>query len=157
MSDPLKTWDELAAGIRCPFDAPRPDTGEHWDKINSLSVSTLYLHKIQTYRGYCLLIYDGGHATQLGQLGEQEAAAFMSDLRRAARALSSVVRPHHLNVEMLGNVIPHLHWHLIPRYKGDPRWGQPIWTTSENEMLQVFLRNDDRIALLEDLRSALAA
>jgi diadenosine tetraphosphate (Ap4A) HIT family hydrolase len=32
-----------------------------------------------------------------------------------------------MNYECLGNSSPHLHWHLIPRYIDDPRWGQPVW------------------------------
>ena len=32
-----------------------------------------------------------------------------------------------MNYELLGNSDPHLHWHIIPRYKTDPRWGAPIW------------------------------
>ncbi len=32
-----------------------------------------------------------------------------------------------MNYELLGNTNPSLHWHVIPRYKDDPRWGQPIW------------------------------
>ena len=29
--------------------------------------------------------------------------------------------------ELLGNSMPHLHWHLVPRYMSDPMWGRPIW------------------------------
>ena len=32
-----------------------------------------------------------------------------------------------MNVEQMGNALPHLHWHIVPRYKDDPRWGKPIW------------------------------
>ena len=44
------------------------------------------------------------------------------------------MRPDHVNVESLGNVVPHLHWHIIPRYVGDARWGMPIWTTRSSAM-----------------------
>ena len=45
----------------------------------------------------------------------------------AVTAIVAVCKPDHMNVESLGNVMPHLHWHVIPRYKRDGRWGQPIW------------------------------
>lgn len=156
MSDAPGAWDQLAVGLGCPFDGPRAESSEHWDKVASLSVSTLYLHKIQTYRGYSLLVYDGAHATRLDQLPEAVAIAYMSDLRRAQQAMAGVLRPDHLNVELLGNAIPHLHWHIIPRYKGDPRWGHPIWIAEEEAMPRVLLSESARIALLEDLRHALA-
>jgi diadenosine tetraphosphate (Ap4A) HIT family hydrolase len=51
----------------------------------------------------------------------------MEDLRTSASAIYQTVKPDHMNYELLGNSNPHLHWHIIPRYKTDPRWGQPIW------------------------------
>jgi len=156
MSGVLDAWDQLAAGGGCPFDGPRSEISEHWDKIVSLSASTLYLHKIQIYRGYSLLGYDGAHATRLDQIPEAAATAFMSDLRRAQQALVDVLKPDHVNVELLGNAIPHLHWHIIPRYKGDPRWGRPIWMTDEEDMPRMLLGDETRAALLADLRYALA-
>jgi diadenosine tetraphosphate (Ap4A) HIT family hydrolase len=44
-----------------------------------------------------------------------------------ARALIGAYRPLKMNYETLGNSLPHLHTHLIPRYAdGDPRPGQPF-------------------------------
>jgi diadenosine tetraphosphate (Ap4A) HIT family hydrolase len=156
MSDANGAWDQLAVGVDCPFDGPRAETNEHWDMVAALSISTLYLHKIQTYRGYSLLVYDGSHATRLDQLPEAVATAYMSDLRRAQQAIVGVLKPDHLNVELMGNAIPHLHWHIIPRYKGDPRWGRPIWMTDDEAMPKVLLSDAARTALVEELRRALA-
>jgi diadenosine tetraphosphate (Ap4A) HIT family hydrolase len=156
MSDTLDSWDQLASGVGCPFDGDRPGSSEHWDKVASLSISTLYLHKVQTYRGYSLLVYDGAHATRLDQLPQGAAAAFMSDLHRAQSAIVAVLEPDHVNVELLGNAIPHLHWHIVPRYREDPRWGQPIWMTDELSMPKIFLPESIRASLISRLRSALA-
>ena len=68
----------------------------------------------------------------------------------------SVMRPDHINVESLGNVVPHLHWHIVPRYVGDPRWGMPIWTTPLSAMPDTRLEASDRGMLLRELREALA-
>ena len=156
MIDKADVWDQLAAGVGCPFDDDRPASSEHWDKVASLSISTLYLHKIQTYRGYSLLVYDGAHATRLDQLPKSAAAEFMSDLVRAQAAIVAVLKPDHVNVELLGNAIPHLHWHLVPRYRGDPRWGQPIWMTDEQSTPRVLLPEPLRVSLITSLRGALA-
>jgi diadenosine tetraphosphate (Ap4A) HIT family hydrolase len=60
-----------------------------------------------------------------------------------------------VNIESLGNVVPHLHWHIIPRYVGDSRWGMPIWTTPLSAMPDRRLEADDRASLLGLLREAL--
>ena len=56
-----------------------------------------------------------------------EWQAYAADLHRVVHAIVSVCKPDHMNIESLGNLMPHLHWHVIPRYKNDGRWGQPIW------------------------------
>jgi diadenosine tetraphosphate (Ap4A) HIT family hydrolase len=43
-----------------------------------------------------------------------------------ARALIAVYKPLKMNYETLGNSLPHLHTHLVPRYTADPRPGQPF-------------------------------
>ena len=43
-------------------------------------------------------------------------------------ALATALKPDKMNYELLGNAQPHLHCHIIPRYKTDPMWGRPIWT-----------------------------
>ena len=149
-------WKLLEKGVKCPFDLPRPESNEHWDKVATLSCATLYLHKIQTYRGYCVLVFDRRHVTALHELDDEERPAIMSDLCRAQEVLRATVKPDHFNVESLGNAIPHLHWHLIPRYRNDPRWGLPIWMTEEAELPRISLAETDRAALLRQLKEALA-
>ncbi len=136
------------------MDAPRPESNDFWDLVAPLSVSSLYLVKNQTYRGQCSLIFDVRHAARPDQLSADEWAAFCSDLYAAQQAVVTVTRPDHVNVESLGNVVPHLHWHIIPRYVGDPRWGMPIWTTPLSAMRDIRLDAADREMLLQQLRAA---
>ena len=67
----------------------------------------------------------------------------------------SVTRPDHINVELLGNVVPHFHWYIIPRYVRDPRWGMPIRTTPPSAMRETRLSDAHRDTLLHELRVAL--
>jgi diadenosine tetraphosphate (Ap4A) HIT family hydrolase len=48
-----------------------------------------------------------------------------------ARAVEECFRPHKLNYELLGNQVPHLHWHVVPRYADDPDRLDPIWLALE--------------------------
>ena len=88
-SDSMKKerWEELALGIACPFCAPRSDENDFWAKVASLAVSTLYLDKIQTYRGYTVLIFDPRHATRPNQVSADEWQAWCQDLYLAQRAI----------------------------------------------------------------------
>ena len=45
----------------------------------------------------------------------------------AERALIGLLRPDKVNLASLGNMTPHLHWHVIPRFRGDPHVPDPVW------------------------------
>lgn len=149
-------WDELAAGEGCPFDVPRVEPNNFWESVIQLRVSTLCLLRNQAYRGHCILIYDPRHVIRPDQLTAEEWSAFTDDLHRAATALVDVCDPDHINVECLGNRIPHLHWHIVPRYRSDPRWGGPITMTTMAEMAHASLPGPERARLMADLRASLA-
>jgi len=148
------SWDELAAGVNCPFDPPREEPNDYWDTVVRLNVSTLCLLKNQTYRGHCILIYDRRHAFRLDELSDTEWADFASDLHTAVRAVMTACRADHMNVESLGNQMPHLHWQIVPRYKDDPRWSGPIWTTTVEELRDTRLPETERMALIASIRDA---
>lgn len=152
----MARWQDLVRGIDCPYDAPRAESNDYWDLIASLTVSSLYLAKNQTYRGQCLLILDCRHEVRPEQLPEQEWMDFCADLLKATRAVARVLKPDHMNLASLGNIIPHLHWHIVPRYVSDPRWGAPIWPTSLADMSDTQLRDHEQAELIAKLRHALA-
>jgi diadenosine tetraphosphate (Ap4A) HIT family hydrolase len=147
-------WDRWAQGTECPFDVPRPQSNEHWDFIVSLTVSSLYLSSNQTYRGHCLLILDLRHATRPDQLSSDEWRAFCADLHLAEKAMMQALQPDHINIAILGNVVPHLHWQIVPRYRHDLRWEAPIWTTTLAEMTVTAMAAEERAGLIEKLRVA---
>jgi methyltransferase (TIGR00027 family) len=137
------------------MDAPRPESNDYWDLVGQLSVSSLYLTKNQTYRGQCQLIFDSRHVARIDQLTRPEWTSLAADLYTAQQAVSRVVTPDHINVESLGNVVPHLHWHIIPRYAGDPMWGAPVWKLPLDSMPDTRLPDTERSELLEQLKKAL--
>ncbi len=148
-------WAGLVEGIGCPFCAPREDNNAFWIKVKSLTISTLYLDRNQTYRGQCLLVFDSRHAIGLESLSSREFDAFVGDLRVAAYAVSHACKPDLMNYDSLGNVIPHLHWHLVPRYESDPRWGGPIYTSTRAEMRDTRLQEDEYERIVGAIRVAL--
>jgi diadenosine tetraphosphate (Ap4A) HIT family hydrolase len=149
-------WEQFARGTGCPLDAPRPAANEYWDFVAAFTVSSLYLSKNQTYRGHCQLIFDPRHVARVDLLSSDEWRALCDDLFKAQAAVMRTVRADHLNVESLGNVVPHVHWHIVPRYQGDPRWGSPIWLTSLDDMIDTRLPVEEQRELIERLRMACA-
>jgi ATP adenylyltransferase len=139
-----------SATTGCPLCPPRPDDSAHWIKVCSLSVSTLYLDRNQTYRGHCQLIYDH-HVVGLENLAALELARLMADLHRAAQAIRDVCHPDLMNYASMGNVVPHLHWHLVPRYTTDSRWGMPIYLSNPADMRVTHLSDADYRSLVHNL------
>jgi diadenosine tetraphosphate (Ap4A) HIT family hydrolase len=154
----MTSWADLLAGRDCPLCGPQPDMNDYRVKIASLRISTLYLFRDQRFRGYCFLCFDPYHATSLSRLPAGEYHTFMDDVRQAGAALEAALQPGHMNYECLGNSGPHLHWHLIPRYLDDPRWGQPVWEgwqRNEFQINRVSLSEAGYAALVERIRSQL--
>jgi diadenosine tetraphosphate (Ap4A) HIT family hydrolase len=80
----------------------------------------------QYYHGYCILIARR-HACELSQLPPPERQAYVEEMMTLARALETGFQPRKLNYELLGNQVPHLHWHLFPRYAHDLERLKPVW------------------------------
>ena len=91
-------------------------------EISEMNVSTLYLFKEQTYKGRCVLAYHG-HQNHLTELDAEEFALYMKDLARAATAIMKAVYPDKLNYGAYSDKMPHLHFHLVPKYQDGPSWG----------------------------------
>jgi diadenosine tetraphosphate (Ap4A) HIT family hydrolase len=152
----LDGWAQALSGDDCPFCAPRADDNDFWLKVETLPSSTLYLSRDQRFHGRCLLIHDRGHPIGIESLSPRDAASAFEDLHRCSKALRHALRSELVNVASLGNQIAHLHWHLIPRFVGDSRWGAPPWTTSPDEIPQRRLADADLASMAALIRSELA-
>ena len=113
----------------CPFCQKLADPNG-WpaaDIVWQFPHSVAVLGTWQFYTGYCVLIART-HARELSQLGEHRTA-FLNEMATLAEAIEACFRPHKLNYELLGNQVPHPHWHLFPRPADDPDPLRPVWFT----------------------------
>ena len=78
------------------------------------------------YPGYCRVIWNA-HVREMTDLAAPERARFMHVVFTLEAALRELLRPEKINLASLGNVTPHLHWHVIPRFRDDPHFPNPIW------------------------------
>ncbi len=132
MGDWPGNWDELLRGIGCEMcETGRPEASKYGLRIRAGRYTDAYLQRADVQRGYTVVIWRGRHVNEPTELTDAEAAGYWAEILTVARALISAYRPLKMNYETLGNSLPHLHTHLIPRYVQDPRPGQPFPLSSQ--------------------------
>ena len=136
-------------GIACPMC---PDDAAT-DVVAELRSGKVHLQNDADYRGYCILVCRR-HVVEIHELTAQERLDWIEDIARIGRAITALCAPDKLNLSMLGNLCPHLHCHVMPRYVGDPEWvGPPAFRAAEQRTslsAEAFasLRNALQTALL---------
>src|SRR3989338_949401 len=105
--------------------------------VTELKTGYVSLGHNQYYRGYCLFI-SKIHASELHKLDSEFKKQFLIEMALVGEVIHTSFQPKKINIELLGNSHPHLHWHIIPRYKHDILPKIPVWNNSE------FLKNKKR-------------
>ncbi len=78
------------------------------------------------YPGFCRVVLER-HVTEMSDLDPPERTRFMDAVFATEAALRELLHPDKVNLASLGNMTRHLHWHVIPRYRGDRHFPRPIW------------------------------
>ena len=78
------------------------------------------------YPAFCRVIWRG-HVREMTDLSAADRAYLMDWVFRTEAALRTVLAPDKINLASLGNVVPHLHWHVIPRFAEDAHFPAPVW------------------------------
>ena len=119
-------WDDLKAGLGCAMCAMRgaEDNGYGLRVLHG-RYADVYLNRA-VLRGYAVAIWNGSHVCEPTQLSRDQASGFFAELLSVGRAVEDHFRPVKMNYEVLGNSLPHLHTHVIPRYRVDPAPGEPL-------------------------------
>ncbi len=78
------------------------------------------------YPGFVRVIWNA-HVREMTDLMPADRAHLMQVVFTVEQVQRQVLCPHKMNVASLGNVTPHLHWHLIPRFADDAHFPAPIW------------------------------
>jgi diadenosine tetraphosphate (Ap4A) HIT family hydrolase len=71
------------------------------------------------------------HVAEFSALTAAERRRCMDLVCAVERVLIERLRPTKVNLAALGNVVPHLHWHVIARYTWDSHFPQPVWGTAQ--------------------------
>ncbi|MCY1151509.1 MAG: HIT family protein [Sphaerochaetaceae bacterium] len=91
-------------------------------EIIKMDFSTIYLNKDQSHRGR-IIVKLNEHKTEYFQLNEEERVGFFKELAIASEAVYNLYGPNKLNYATFGDLVPHLHVHIVPKYKDRLNWG----------------------------------
>jgi diadenosine tetraphosphate (Ap4A) HIT family hydrolase len=104
------------------------------------------------YPGFCRVIWNA-HVKEMSDLTPADRLLLNDAVWHVELALREVMAPGKVNVASLGNVVPHLHWHVIPRFADDAHFPNPVWTAAVRTTGEPILAA--RRALLPQLAAAL--
>lgn len=76
------------------------------------------------YPGFLRVIWRD-HVKEMTDLAPHDSARLLQYVLAAERVLRAVISPDKVNLASLGNMVPHLHWHVIPRFHDDPTFPAP--------------------------------
>ena len=116
----------------------------------TLRVSRAFLFKEQTYRGRCLVAYNG-HVNDLNELSDEERNDFMADVAQVTRAMQKAFNPEKINYGAYSDKLSHLHFHLAPKYVDGPDYGG----TFQMNPGKVYLTDAEYQEMIEKLKAVL--
>jgi len=119
-------------------------------EICDLSASTLFLFKEQSHPGRCVIAYKD-HVKELFELSETDRNAFMADVCKVAEAIQKAFSPTKINYGAYSDKLPHLHFHIVPKYEGEFEFGGIF----EMNPQKTYLTYDEYAAIIEKIAKEL--
>ena len=104
------------------------------------------------YPGFVRVILER-HAREMGDLERGEREQLMSVVFSVEAAVRDTMQPHKMNLASLGNMTPHVHWHVIPRFRDDRHFPHPVWSAPQRDAVVP----PERRARAEGLAAAITA
>jgi diadenosine tetraphosphate (Ap4A) HIT family hydrolase len=105
------------------------------------------------YPGFARVIWKD-HVREVSDLADADRLLLNDAVYRLELAVREVMQPLKVNVASLGNVVPHLHWHVIPRHADDAHFPAPVWAQAQRTTDEAVLQA--RRALVPQLAEAIA-
>lgn len=103
---------------------------EKTEKLNSLMIpvielqySMVYLNRDQKHRGRCIVALKE-HKTEYFQMTEEQNAGYFAEVSLTARVIQNIFHPDKINYATFGDMVPHVHVHVVPKYQDGLQWGE---------------------------------
>ncbi len=101
-----------------------------WQYVARIPSAHVGLYDDNRYPGRCLVVLPR-HAEEFAELTKAEMFDFMFSVQRVAKAIKNAVGATRMNYAILGNAVPHIHAHIIPRFEDDPNPNSSPWSRSD--------------------------
>ena len=88
--------------------------------------------------GFCRVIWNR-HIAEMTDLTHGERDHLMTLVFAVEEAIRHVMHPDKVNIAALGNMVPHIHWHVIPRFKDDAFFPGSSWSKKTQETKEAVL------------------
>lgn len=102
------------------------------------------------HAGFCRVILNA-HVKEMSDLGAAEQQRLMAVVFSVEAALRELTEAAKINLASLGNMVPHVHWHVIPRYADDAQFPDAIWAPARRAAVTRPLPGDFRARLVDRL------
>lgn len=106
------------------------------------------------YPGFCRVIWTE-HVREMSDLDGAQQNLLMAVVFAVEGVVRQLFNPDKINLASFGNMVPHVHWHIIPRWADDPHFPQPIWGVVQRQAIRQHPMVTDE-TLARALASALA-
>jgi hypothetical protein len=104
--------------------------------------------------GFCRVIWNH-HVAEMTDLSYGEREHLMTLVFAVEEAVRHVMNPDKVNVAALGNMVPHIHWHVIPRFKDDAFFPGSVWSKKTQETAVTII--EARAKKTQELPTAIKA
>lgn len=130
------------------------DNGE---KLRSLMIEFLetkytrvFLNRDQKHIGRCVVEFKE-HKTEYFELTEEERVDFFDTVSRVSKAIYNAFGADKINYATFGDLVPHVHMHVVPKYKDGLQWGSPFDDSVEKKILM----DDEYREVIEKIKAEL--
>jgi diadenosine tetraphosphate (Ap4A) HIT family hydrolase len=131
----------------CPLCAPDNEQVLWMDEV-----LRIILVNDPDYPAFCRVILNR-HVQEMTDLPAEERTRLMQAVYAVEATLREQIQPDKINLASLGNQVPHLHWHVIPRFANDRHFPDPVWAPARRQGQPHHIDTD---RLVQSIRARLA-
>jgi diadenosine tetraphosphate (Ap4A) HIT family hydrolase len=82
------------------------------------------------FTGWCRVVWNG-HVKEMTDLPAADRRHMMDVVFAVETGLRTLLQPEKVNLASLGTALPHVHWHIVPRFRDDSHFPEPVWAAEQ--------------------------